>query len=127
MSTGAPAARSGRAVALPAAAERGATVIPDRVVARLATHAAREALTRLATGALRPDAGAARAQASVRAGAARLEVRVDLPYPIDISSAAEAVQRHVAEQVEELTGLSVHEVDLTVRNLYLAKAAGRVA
>ncbi|GAA4830567.1 Asp23/Gls24 family envelope stress response protein [Kitasatospora terrestris] len=127
MSTGTPAARSGRLVALPAPAERGATVIPDRVVARLATQVAREALTGLVTGAPRPHADAARTKAAVRSGTARLEVTVDLPYPIDISSAAEAVQQRIVAQMEELTGLSVSDVVLTVRNLYLAAAPGRVA
>lgn len=120
--SGTPAPAGG----LPPPAERGATVIPARVVARIAAQAARTAQCRRAAGP--PDRGrpaAPGASATVRAGSVRLHVAVDLPYPTDIARVCERIQRDVAERVAQLTGLRVSEVTLTVRRLLTAVEAGQ--
>ncbi|MER6067163.1 Asp23/Gls24 family envelope stress response protein [Streptomyces sp. NPDC001792] len=111
---------------LPPPAERGATVIPDRVVARIAAQAARAAQSRRA--AVPPDRGgpaAPRASAAVRTGSVRLHLTMDLPYPTDIPRVCERIQQDVAERVAQLTGLRVGEVLLTVRRLVTAADSSR--
>ncbi|WP_374982422.1 Asp23/Gls24 family envelope stress response protein [Streptomyces fradiae] len=117
---------SAPAAGLPPPAERGAIVIPDRVVARIAARAARTAQSRRA--AVPPDRGrpeAPHASATVRAGSVRLHLAMDLPYPTDIPRVCERIQRDVAERVAQLTGLRVGEVLLTVRRLMTAADVGR--
>ncbi|MBT2452522.1 Asp23/Gls24 family envelope stress response protein [Streptomyces sp. ISL-43] len=100
------------------AAERGATVIPDKVVARIAARAAREALTgRTGTAPARLGLAPPRATVAVSSGAARLQLSLDLPYPVDIAEASRLVQNHVGERVAQLTGLRVTEVTLTIQHL----------
>ncbi|MFJ4523700.1 Asp23/Gls24 family envelope stress response protein [Streptomyces sp. NPDC088810] len=120
--SGPPAPASG----LPPPAERGATVIPDRVVARIATQAARTAQSRRA--AVPPDRSASEApsaSAAVRTGSVRLHLALDLPYPTDIPHVCERIRHDVAERVAQLTGLRVGEVTLTVRRLVTAAGAKR--
>ncbi|WP_053711595.1 Asp23/Gls24 family envelope stress response protein [Streptomyces sp. NRRL B-3648] len=114
------------AAGLPPPAERGATVIPDRVVARIARQAARTAQSRRA--AVPPDRSAAEApsaSAAVRTGSVRLHLALDLPYPADIPHVCERIRHDVAERVAQLTGLRVGEVTLTVRRLVTAAGAKR--
>ncbi|MFG2261699.1 Asp23/Gls24 family envelope stress response protein [Streptomyces sp. NPDC048720] len=114
------------AAGLPPPAERGATVIPDKVVARIATQAARTAQSRRA--AVPPARGgptAPSASAAVRTGSVRLHLALDLPYPTDIPQVCERIQQDVAERVAQLTGLRVGEVTLTVRRLVTAAGASR--
>ncbi|MFE3607485.1 Asp23/Gls24 family envelope stress response protein [Streptomyces goshikiensis] len=116
----------GRAAGLPPPAERGATVIPDRVVARIATQAARTAQARRAP--IPPDRGkpdAPGVSAAIRTGSVRLHLDMDLPYPIDIPHVCEEIQHDVAERVAQLTGLEVGAVALTVRRLVTAAGPGR--
>ncbi|MEU6811257.1 Asp23/Gls24 family envelope stress response protein [Streptomyces sp. NPDC046831] len=117
-----------RDTGLPPPAERGATVIPDRVVARIAAQAARTAQSR--RGAVPPGRGGpARpgATAATRTGSVRLHLSLDLPYPTDIPHVCERIRHDVAERVAELTGLEVGEVTLTVRRLVsAAETGGRV-
>jgi uncharacterized alkaline shock family protein YloU len=120
--SGPPAPTTG----LPPPAERGATVIPDRVVARIATQAARTAQSRHA--AVPPDRGgptAPSASAAVRTGSVRLHLALDLPYPTDIPHVCERIQQDVADRVAQLTGLRVGEVTLTVRQLVTAADTSR--
>ncbi|MFG3026322.1 Asp23/Gls24 family envelope stress response protein [Streptomyces sp. NPDC048254] len=115
-----------RAAGLPPPAERGATVIPDRVVARIAVQAARAAQSRRA--AIPPDRdgpAAPTASAVTRTGSVRLHLSMDLPYPADIPQVCERIQRDVAERVAQLTGLKVGEVTLTVQRLVTAAGANR--
>lgn len=121
--TSQPAAAPSGGAAAPArpvlpAAERGATVIPERVVARIAVRAAQEAL------AAHTDASAAHAKlaaphASVTAGGgtARLGLTLELPYPIDLATASRQVQQYVSERVAQLTGMRVTEVTLAIDRL----------
>lgn len=111
----------------PPPAERGATVIPDRVVARIAARVASTALHRI-TGPQHPltDLAAPGAHASAYDGRAQLALSVDLPYPADITSTCRQLQREVSEQVAHLTGLDISEVMVTVRRLVVAGQPGRV-
>ncbi|MFD3557977.1 Asp23/Gls24 family envelope stress response protein [Streptomyces goshikiensis] len=116
----------GPAAGLPPPAERGATVIPDRVVARIAAQAARTAQARRAP--IPPDRGkpdAPSVSAAIRTGSVRLHLDMDLPYPIDIPHVCEEIQHDVAERVAQLTGLEVGAVALTVRRLVTAAGRGR--
>jgi uncharacterized alkaline shock family protein YloU len=101
-----------------AAAERGATRIADRVVAKIAAQAAREAL-----GPLPPDAVPPHATVVVHHDSARVRVHLELDYPSDIGGRCNAVRRHVAERVEALTGMEVPEVAVQVERLHLVPAA----
>ncbi|MFD3930695.1 hypothetical protein [Streptomyces sp. NPDC058614] len=114
-----------------APAERGATRIADRVVAKIAGQAAREVLD-----ALPPDAAPPHATVVVRphprlrsAGGtpidtARIRVSLELDYPSDIGGRCNAVRRHVAERVDALAGMEVPEVAVQVERLHLVQAPG---
>lgn len=115
-----------QAASLPPPAERGATIIPDKVVARIAARAARTAQSRRA--AIPPDRGrpaAPSATAAIRTGSVRLHLAMDLPYPTDIPHVCELIQHDVAERVTRLTGLQVGEIILTVRRLVTAAGDNR--
>lgn len=100
------------------AAERGATLIPDKVVARITARAAREALAGQAGApAEHPGLATPRSMVAVHAGSARLRLSLDLPYPIDIAEASRRVQRYVGERVAQLTGMRVTEVTVSIRHL----------
>ncbi|MEW2526973.1 Asp23/Gls24 family envelope stress response protein [Streptomyces sp. NPDC047071] len=113
-----------------APAERGATRIADRVIAKIAARAAREALWSLPEGAAPPHATVsvlARARGSARAGeapsaAARVRVSLELDYPSDIGGQCAAVRRHVTERVKALAGMEVPEVAVQVERLHSAQA-----
>ncbi|MEV5431964.1 Asp23/Gls24 family envelope stress response protein [Streptomyces sp. NPDC052701] len=115
-----------RTAGLPPPAERGATVIPDRVVARIAVQAARTARHRRAALPPGPDGPAApSASAATRTGSVRLHLTMDLPYPTDIPHVCEGIRHDVAERVAQLTGLEVGEITLTVGRLVTAAGAHR--
>lgn len=120
-----------------APAERGATTIADRVVAKVAAQAAREALHHAwrdpdaAHGARAVPRGhdcAPHASALVRrppegssaTGSARVRVAVELGYPSDIGGQCRAVRRHVATTVKRLVGMEVLEVAVDVERLHSA-------
>ncbi|WP_411103030.1 Asp23/Gls24 family envelope stress response protein [Streptomyces sp. cmx-4-9] len=109
------AVESGGPAAIPAA-ERGATVIPDKVVARIAVRAAREAMAGLADSAAGRSA-APRVSVTTGDGAARLGLSIDLPYPSDLTGSALHVQEYVGARVSELTGMRVSEVTLVIEHL----------
>ncbi len=116
------AARSAPPVA---AAERGATVIPERVVARIAARAAREALaTHTETAQASAKMNAPRASVTAGGGTARLGLTMDLPYPIDVSDASRHVQQYVSERVAQLTGMRVTECTLDIAHLVPAEGLG---
>lgn len=96
-------------------AERGATRIADRVVAKIAAQAAREALD------APPEGGAApHATVTVHQDAARVRVSVELGYPSDIGTQCGAVRRQVAERVRALAGMEVPEVAVQIERLHSA-------
>lgn len=123
-----PGGRAGppHASALPPPAERGATIIPDKVVGRIAAEAGRVAQRHRA--AIPPDRGpgaAPSASVASHAGAVRLRLAVDLPYPTDLARVCEQIQHDVADRVAQLTGMRVDEVTLTIRRLVTAPDPGR--
>ncbi|MEV6107298.1 hypothetical protein AB0M28_21690 [Streptomyces sp. NPDC051940] len=92
--------------------ERGSTRIEDRVIAKIASQAAREAL-RGAPGT------ESRHAAVVRRGAtARIRVGVELGFPSDIRAQCTVVRGAVAERVLELAGLTAEEVAVEVERLH---------
>ncbi|MFF4271330.1 hypothetical protein [Streptomyces sp. NPDC001536] len=101
------------------AGERGATRIADRVVAKVASQAAREAL-----GALPRDTAPAHAAVVVHHGTVRVRVHLELAYPADIGARCARVRRHVVERVVALVGMEVSEVVVHVERLHLTPAHG---
>ncbi|WP_255952683.1 Asp23/Gls24 family envelope stress response protein [Streptomyces odontomachi] len=102
-----------------AAAERGATRIADRVVAKIASHAAREAVGPLPLGGAAPHASVA-----VHQHLARVRVSIDLDFPTDIGARCAAVRRRVIQRVEALAGMAVPEVIVQVERLHSARTRG---
>ncbi|MFF3843646.1 hypothetical protein [Streptomyces sp. NPDC002328] len=115
--TEAPGGRPPAAVVPPG--ERGATRIADRVVAKVAAQAAREAV-----GPLPPEAARPQATVVVHHEAARVRVHLELDYPTDIGPRCHAVRRHVTERVGALVGMEVPEVAVQVERLHLTAAHG---
>lgn len=105
----APAARAGRV----AAAARGSTTVADRVVAKIAAQAAREAL-----GGVPQDSAAPHAVVVVHHDTARVRVSLELDYPSDIGERCAAVRRRVTERVTTLAGMDVPEVAVQVERLH---------
>lgn len=108
-----------------AAAERGETRIADRVVAKIAAQAAKEAV------ADPPEDGASpRATVTVHRDAARVRVVLELGYPCDIGRQCGAVRSRVAQRVKALAGMEVPEVAVQVERLHpaatSAAAQGRI-
>ncbi|WP_432138237.1 MULTISPECIES: Asp23/Gls24 family envelope stress response protein [unclassified Streptomyces] len=99
--------------------ERGATRIADRVVAKIASQAAHEAV-----GALPPDATRPRATVVVHHFAAHVRVHLELGYPCDLAARCRAVRRHVAERVRALVSMDVPEVAVHVERLHPTTAHG---
>lgn len=131
------------------AGDRGATRVADRVVAKIASQAAREALRGFSESAhlvppghvmphasvsVRPaperetavrdvaDAGAAGRRTVL--GQARVHMAVELGYPSDIGAQCGAVRRAVAEKVSALAGMDVHTVVVSVEHLHSAHTRG---
>ncbi|MGR4883869.1 hypothetical protein ACIPUC_31245 [Streptomyces sp. LARHCF249] len=106
-----------------APADRGATRIADRVIAKIAAQAAREAL------AAPPDRAAApHATVTVHHDIARVRVSLELDYPSDLAAQCAAVRRQVALRIEECAEMSVPEVDIDIEHLHSSHArpaAGR--
>ncbi|ARP69594.1 Asp23/Gls24 family protein [Streptomyces pluripotens] len=99
--------------------ERGATRIADRVVAKIAARAAREALP-----SPPGEAAAPHATVVVRHDAARIRVHLELGYPCDVGARCAAVRRQVVERVSALAGMAVPEVAVQVERLHLAPTPG---
>ncbi|RLV09012.1 hypothetical protein CTZ27_04845 [Streptomyces griseocarneus] len=102
------------------AAERGATHIADRVVAKIASQAAREALrgTGAGEGHTDDEHTPPYATVAVHEDVARVRVSVELGYPSDIGAQCGAVRRRIAERVRALAGMEVPEVTVTVERLH---------
>ncbi|MCZ4515363.1 hypothetical protein O3Q52_46080 [Streptomyces sp. ActVer] len=101
------------------AGDRGALRIADRVVAKIAAHAAREALD-----VLPPDAGPPHATVIVHHEVARVRVSLELDYPSDIGGQCAAVRHQVVQRVEALAGMEVPEVAVQVERLHSAQTRG---
>ena len=105
--------------------QRGATIIADRVVAKIATRAVAEVgqtggaarqLIGLTVGRQTGE-GAARVSARVSGNLALIELRLSLAYPAPVRSLTREVRRHVMERVAALTGIEVRHVDIEVARL----------
>ncbi|MDT0573904.1 Asp23/Gls24 family envelope stress response protein [Streptomyces sp. DSM 3412] len=96
---------------------RGALRIADRVVAKIASQAAREALE-----ATPRDSAPPHATVALHHETARVRVSLELPYPSDIGGQCAAVRRHVTERVGTLAGMHVSEVAVQVERLHLTHA-----
>ncbi|MEU9337590.1 Asp23/Gls24 family envelope stress response protein [Streptomyces sp. NPDC048290] len=111
-------------------AERGATRIADRVVAKIAAQAACEAIGPLPEDAARPHATVvirpqAQGPGQAPVEAADIRLHLELGYPVDIGARCRAVRRHVVERVGALVGMEVPEVAVEVERLH--PPAGRGA
>ncbi|MFJ5266456.1 Asp23/Gls24 family envelope stress response protein [Streptomyces sp. NPDC088387] len=109
--------------------ERGATRIADRVVAKIAAQAAREAVGPLPEDAARPHATVvirphAHGPDEAPGDAAHIHLHLELGYPADIAARCRAVRRHVVERVGALVGMEVPEVAVDVERLHLPTAHG---
>ncbi|MFD6228473.1 hypothetical protein ACFWFZ_16565 [Streptomyces sp. NPDC060232] len=96
-----------------AAGDRGATRIADRVVAKIAAQAAREALA----GSSGPPP---HATVTVHHDIARVRVSLELDYPSDLGAQCAAVRSRVVRRVEECANMSVPEVDVDIEHLHSA-------
>ncbi|MFJ2825267.1 hypothetical protein ACIO7M_29750 [Streptomyces toxytricini] len=109
-------------------AERGATHIADRVVAKIAAQAAREALAR-EPGAQPRSAGRAHpaaphATVTVHHDVARVRISLELGYPSDLGAQCAAVRSRVVRRIEECAGMSVPEVDIDIEHLHPPGTSG---
>lgn len=105
---------------------RGSTKIADRVVAKVAAQAAREAL-RAGDDAGKLPRGkrsAPEASVAVRELSARVRISVELGYPSDIGAQCGAVRRQVALRVKELAGMEVPDVAVDVEKLHSPHLGG---
>jgi uncharacterized alkaline shock family protein YloU len=109
------AGETGEVLTAVPAGERGATRIADRVVAKIAAQAAREAV-----GVLHPDAERPHATVVVHHDIARVRVHVELDYPCDIGARCGQVRHQVVQRVRGLAGMAVPEVGVQVERLHLA-------
>jgi hypothetical protein len=113
--------------------ERGALRIADRVVAKIAAQAAREALPPLPADAAAPHATVVVLPGSrpgpsggSTAEAARVRIHLELGYPCDIGAHCAAVRRQVAERVSALVDMEVPEVAVRIERLHPAPEPGAV-
>ncbi|MFB7497751.1 Asp23/Gls24 family envelope stress response protein [Streptomyces sp. NPDC056161] len=124
LSDGADGTRATAAVVVPG--ERGATRIADRVVAKIAAQAAREAVGVLppqaappyATVVVRPPVPESARTRGTATASARVRVHLELDYPTDIGARCAAVRRHVAERVGALVSMEVPEVAVEIERLH---------
>ncbi|MFD3505246.1 Asp23/Gls24 family envelope stress response protein [Streptomyces sp. NPDC058676] len=123
--------------------ERGATIVTDRVVAKIAARVAREALGRFteSAGHVPPGRRTPHVSTSVRRapertsagrdaesaagwqavlGEARLRVAVELGYPSDVGEQCAAVRREVTERIRAWAGMEVSDLAVSVEHLHSA-------
>lgn len=111
--------------------ERGTTVVLPRVVERVATQAVREVADAAGTGrrVLGRNIGstgtdtAANVRAHVDGAVATLDVAMTVIYPAPVLEVTRRARHHIVDRVRELTGLSVHRVDITVVGMSVEKPA----
>ncbi|MEV4973065.1 hypothetical protein [Streptomyces scopuliridis] len=96
-----------------AVGERGATTIADRVIAKIAAQAAREALDAVPEGGSAPHA-----TVTVHQDSARVRIGVELTYPTDIGRQCGAVRLRVVQRVKALADVDVPEVVVRVERLH---------
>ncbi|SEB63921.1 Uncharacterized conserved protein YloU, alkaline shock protein (Asp23) family [Nocardioides exalbidus] len=108
------------------AAERGRTVIADKVVERVASIATSEieAVIDTRTGWTKLiRKGLPHAEAVVAGGTSKITVEVAATWPTPLDRVAAQVREHVTRQVADLTGVTVTRVDVTVADVVHLEAA----
>ncbi|KUN98173.1 Asp23/Gls24 family envelope stress response protein [Streptomyces resistomycificus] len=121
--------------------ERGAITVADRVVAKIASQVAREALSRFteSAGRVPPGHRTPRVTTTVRRapepsteghdaesaaerqtvlGEARLDITVELGYPSDIGAQCAAVRREVTERLRTWAGMDLSHFEVSVGKLH---------
>jgi uncharacterized alkaline shock family protein YloU len=120
--------------------ERGAITVADRVVAKIASHVAREALSRFpeSAGHVPPGHRSPHVATSVRRaperntaggddesaagrqaiGEVRMRIAVELGYPSDIGAQCAAVRREVTERLRTWVGMEVSDFSVSVERLH---------
>src|SRR5215207_9021068 len=113
----------------PLESERGSTTIKDSVVSRIAGVAAGEvegvrmggSASRAAGGILESVTGSQSQTRGISVEVGKIETAIDvtmgIEYGRDIVRLAEEVRNKVTEQVENLTGLRVTELNVTVSDV----------
>ncbi|WP_207208657.1 Asp23/Gls24 family envelope stress response protein [Nocardioides oleivorans] len=102
------------------AADRGRTVIADKVVERVASIATSEieAVIDTRTGWTKlVRKGLPHAEAVVAGGTSRITVEVAATWPTPLAQVAAQVREHVSRQVSDITGVTVTRVDVTVADV----------
>ncbi|GAA2004078.1 hypothetical protein GCM10009799_34090 [Nocardiopsis rhodophaea] len=116
-----------------AAPEHGSTTIPERVVTKIAAHAAAEVpgvgevgggLGRLLGAGHGPTRVTVRLSGREAERTATIRLGIAVPYPRPAATTAQHVREHVADTVERLTGIRVGRVDIEIVELPRADAAG---
>ncbi|WP_410567566.1 Asp23/Gls24 family envelope stress response protein [Amycolatopsis sp. cmx-4-61] len=115
------------------APDRGTLTIAEQAVQRLAAHAARELddvggtagrFLGVSLGAEDLDRSA-RVTAHVTGSEVTLDIRLSITYPASVTRTTERAREHLERRVEELTGLVVTRVDITVTALRTTVAQRR--
>ncbi len=108
---------------LPAPAERGSTRLADRVLARIASRAAVEALAPHARDGRRLQTPRASAKQG-RHGTVTIRVGLDVPYPVDLAVVSREVHGRIVERLNQLAGTEAPKVSLVVERLVPAAPSG---
>ncbi|WP_067452840.1 Asp23/Gls24 family envelope stress response protein [Actinomadura macra] len=102
--------------------ERGKTTISDRAVARIVAKVADEiedtgGLARTVLGVPVPGRRPAHTDVRVDAGIVTVRMALSVAYPRPVRTVAHRVRESVRGRVEDLTGLTVRQVDIEVAEL----------
>jgi uncharacterized alkaline shock family protein YloU len=98
------------------AGRRGLLVIAPRVIERIAARAASDVDGVARSGAPAASKGV-RADADLEGSTANVALRLGVAYPRPVGRVASEVRGRVAHRVQELTGLTVAAVGITVDEL----------
>ncbi|MFD0008785.1 Asp23/Gls24 family envelope stress response protein [Streptomyces sp. NPDC127178] len=136
--------QAGRRPGIPSG-ERGAITVADRVVAKIASQVARDALSRFTESADQvptgrrtprvttsvrraPERNTAGPDAETAAGRqallfeARMRITVELGYPSDIGAQCAAVRREVTERLRTWAAMEVSDLVVSVERLHSVHA-----
>jgi uncharacterized alkaline shock family protein YloU len=92
------------------AADRGRLVVAEKVVAKIATQAARE---------VSPDGGGAapRVRVTLADNVASLTVELGVAFPRPIRATVIELQQHLTRRLQELAGVRVARIDVRIVRL----------
>lgn len=103
---------------------RGLLVLAPRVIERIAARVASEVDGVARRGSASSNKGV-QADADLAGSTATLALRVGVAYPSPVGRVASEVRRRVADRVQELTGVAVTAVRVTVDELPAAAPPSR--